>query len=118
MLGIDLLSWAMLGTVSCWRAAWTRDKTSRSAAVHTHVLGHNFAPFAFQKPRLGLLTEQTVLYTFSWFWERSRPFGREREKKKTSRIRMVFGVRVFIRRSAAAYGDEVSAPPEPISYGF
>jgi hypothetical protein len=28
------------------------------------------------------------------------------------------GVRVFIRRNAAAYGDEVSAPPEPISYGF
>ena len=28
------------------------------------------------------------------------------------------GVRVIIRRNAAAYGDEVSAPPEPVSYGF
>jgi hypothetical protein len=26
--------------------------------------------------------------------------------------------RVFIRRNAAAYGNEVSAPPEPNSYGF
>ena len=25
------------------------------------------------------------------------------------------GVRVFIRRNAAAYGDEVSAPPKPVS---
>ena len=31
-----------------------------------HVMGHNFAPFAFQKPRLGLLAEQTVLYSFTW----------------------------------------------------
>jgi hypothetical protein len=29
--------------------------TKRLAARwYTHVLGHNFAPFAFQKPRLGL----------------------------------------------------------------
>ena len=30
-----------------------------------YVLGHNFAPLAFQKPRLGFLTEQTALYTFT-----------------------------------------------------
>ena len=89
--------------------------TKRLAARrYTHVLGHNFAPFAFQKPRLGLLTEQTALYTCSWFPARSRPFGRDKDVTDTNGI----GVRVFIRRNAAAYGDEVSAPPEPISYGF
>ena len=46
-----------------------------------HVLGHNFAPLAFQKPRLGLLAEQTVLYvyTFTWGLARSRPFGRDQD---------------------------------------
>ena len=89
--------------------------TKRLAARrYTHVLGHNFAPFAFQKPRLGLLTEQTALYTFSWFSARSRQFGRDKDVTDKNGI----GVRVFIRRNAAAYGDEVSAPPEPISYGF
>ena len=63
---------------------------------------------------VGLLTEQTALYTFSWFSARSRPFGRDKDVMDTNGI----GVRVFIRRNAAAYGDEVSAPPEPISYGF
>ena len=89
--------------------------TKRLAARrYTHVLGHNFAPFAFQKPRLGLLTEQTALYTFSWFSARSRQFGRDKDVTDNNGI----GVRVFIRRNAAAYGDEVSAPPELISYGF
>ena len=89
--------------------------TKRLAARrYTHVLGHNFAPFAFQKPRLGLLTEQTALYTFSWVSARSRPFRRDNDVTDTNGI----GVRVFIRRNAAAYGDEVSAPPEPVSYGF
>ena len=32
-----------------------------------HVMGHNFAPFAFQKPRLGLLIEQTALYMCGGF---------------------------------------------------
>ena len=87
--------------------------TKRLAARrYTHVLGHNFAPFAFQKPRLGLLTEQTALYTFSWVSLRLRPF----EEKMTSRIRMVL---VFVCSSAAyGVGDKVSAPPEPISYDF
>ena len=54
--------------------------TKRLAARrYTHVLGHNFAPFAFQKPRLGLLTEQIALYTFSWFSERSRTLGRDED---------------------------------------
>ena len=89
--------------------------TKRLAARrYTHVLGHNFAPFAFKKPRLGLLTEQTALYTFSWFSARSRQFGRDKDVTDNNGI----GVCVFIRRNAAAYGDEVSAPPEPISYGF
>ena len=79
-----------------------------------HVLGHNFAPLAFQKPRLGCQTEQTALYTFTWFLARLRPFGRDKDFRETNDI----GVRVFIRRNAAAYGDEVSAPPEPVSYGF
>ena len=79
-----------------------------------HVLGHNFAPLAFQKPRLGFLTAQTALYTFTWFLARLRPFGRDKDFTETNDI----GVRVFIRRNAAAYGDEVSAPPEPVSYGF
>ena len=57
-----------------------RRVTKRLAARrYTHVLGHNFAPFAFQKPRLGLLTEQTALYTFSWVLARSRPFGRDKD---------------------------------------
>ena len=43
-----------------------------------------------------------------------RPFGRDQNFTETNDV----GVRVFIRRNAAAYGDEVSAPPEPISYGF
>ena len=77
-------------------------------------MGHNFAPLAFQKPRLGFLTEQTTLYTFTWVLGRVRPFGREKYFTETNDI----GVRVFIRRNAAAYGDEVSAPPEPVSYGF
>ena len=83
-----------------------------------HVLGHNFAPLAFQKPRLGFLTEQTALCTFTWVLARLRPFGQR--TNRTSRIRMIYmyGVRVIIRRNAAAYGDEVSAPPEPVSYGF
>ena len=42
-----------------------------------HVLGHNFGPLAFQKPRLGLLTEETALYIFRWVSARSRPFGRD-----------------------------------------
>ena len=44
----------------------------------THVLGHNFGPLAFQKPRLGLLTEETALYIFRWVSARSRPFGRDK----------------------------------------
>ena len=79
-----------------------------------HVLGHNFAPSAFQKPRLGFQTEQIALYTFPWVLARLRPFGRDKDFMETNDI----GVRVFIRRNAAAYGDEVSAPPEPVSYGF
>ena len=66
------------------------------------VLGHNFAPLAFQKPRLGFLTEQTALYTFTWVLARLRPFGREQDFTETNDI----GVCVFIRRNAAAYGDE------------
>ena len=77
-------------------------------------MGHNFAPLAFQKPRLGFLIEQTALYTFTWVWARLRPFGRDQDFTETNYI----GVRVIIRRNAAAYGDEVSAPPEPVSYGF
>ena len=74
--------------------------TKRLAARrYTHVLGHNFAPFAFQKPRLGLLTEQTALYTFSWGSERSRPFGIDKDFTNNNGI----GVGVFIRRNAAAY---------------
>ena len=76
--------------------------------------GVNFAPLAFQKPRLGFQTEQTDLYTFPWVLARLRPFGRDKDFTVTNDI----GVRVFIRRNAAAYGDEVSAPPEPVSYGF
>ena len=75
--------------------------TKRLAARrYTHVLGHTFAPFAFQKPRLGLLTEQTRLYTCSWFSARSRPFGRDKVKEVTDTNGI--GVRVFIRRNAAA----------------
>ena len=79
-----------------------------------HVLGHNFAPSAFQKPRLGFQTEQIARYTLPWVLARLRPFGRDQDFTETNDI----GVRVFIRRNAAAYGDEVSAPPEPVSYGF
>ena len=85
--------------------------------AHTFwVIRHNFAPLAFQKPRLGFLTEQTALYTVTWVLARLRPFGRDQDSTETNDI----GVRVFIRRNAAAYGygDEVSAPPEPVSYGF
>ena len=79
-----------------------------------YVLGHNFAPLVFQKPRLGFLTEQTALYTFTWVLVRLRPFGRDQDFTETNAI----GVRVLIRRNAAAYGDEVSAPPGPVSYGY
>ena len=41
-------------------------------------------------------------------------FGRDQDFTEMHDI----DVRVFIRRNAAAYGDEVSAPPEPVSYGF
>ena len=83
--------------------------------LRAHVLGHNFAPLAFQKPRLGFLTEQTALYIFTWAFVRLQTFaGREQDFMETTDI----GVRVFIRRNAAAYCDEVSAPPEPVSYGF
>ena len=80
-----------------------------------HVLGHNFAPLAFQKPRLGFLTEQTALYTFTWVLARLRPFGRDQDFTETNDIGVPCEI---IRRNAAAYGDEVSAPPEPVSYGF
>ena len=43
-----------------------------------HVLGHNFAPLAFQEPRLGLLTEQTAS-THMWLSARYRPFGRDQD---------------------------------------
>ena len=82
--------------------------------MRAHVLGHTFSPLAFQKPKLGFLTEQTALYIFTWVFARLQPFGREQDFTETNDI----GVRVFIRRNAAAYGDEVSAPPEPVSYGF
>ena len=37
----------------------TRDKTS-SARGGGHVLGHNFAPFAFQEPGVGFIVVNTV----------------------------------------------------------
>ena len=60
-----------------------------------HVMGHNFAPFAFQKPRLGLLTEQTALYTFTWVSARSRP---RLDGTNASRRRILL---VFVCSSAA-----------------
>ena len=63
--------------------------------ARTHVLGHNFAPLAFQKPRLGFLTEQTALYTFIWVLARLRPFGRDQD---FTYRRMIL---VFIGSSAA-----------------
>jgi hypothetical protein len=72
-------------------------------------LGHTFAPLAFQKPRLGLLTEQTAPYTFIWVLARSWQLERDQDLTETNAI----GVCVFIRRNVAAHGDEVSGPPEP-----
>ena len=98
-------------TVCCDRANL---RALAEGSMLAHVMGHNFAPFSFQKPRLGLLTEQTALDTFWGASARSRPFGSDQCVTETNAI----GVRVFIRRNAAAYGDEVSAPPKPVSYGF
>ena len=35
-----------------------------------YVSGQNFATFAFQKPRLGHMLEQTPLFIFFWLWVR------------------------------------------------
>ena len=96
-LGIDPLSWALLGidalTVSRWRAARTRvtKRLCTLAQRCAHVSGHKFAPLAFQKPRLGSQTQQTALYTFPWVLARLRPFGRDKDFTETNDI----GVRVF-----------------------
>ena len=83
-------------TVCCDRAnlcalrrSMYEDRCSRT------LLGHNFAPLAFQKPRLGFLTEQTALYTFIWVLARLRPFGRDQD---FTYRRMIL---VFIGSSAA-----------------
>ena len=80
-------------------------------------MGHNFAPSAFQKPRLGFLTEQTALYTFTWVLARLRPFGREQDFTETNDI----GVRVRCVHPPQRGGFTVTrcpAPPEPVFYGF
>jgi hypothetical protein len=87
-------------TVCCDRANLRALRVRCTRKMLAHVLGHNFAPLAFQKPRLALLADQTVLYTFICVLVRPRPFG----GTMTSRILNNIGVRAFIRRNAAAYG--------------
>ena len=71
-------------TVCCDRANLQCAEGSMYEKMLAHVLGHNFAPLASQKPKLGLLAEQTVLYTFTWGLARSRPFGRDQDFTETN----------------------------------
>ena len=80
-----------------------------------HVLGHNFAPLAFRVEAWTPGRTDGHLHIYLGFGALEAVW---KGPDFTETNDIGDGVRAFIRRNAAAYGDEVSAPPEPVSYGF
>ena len=79
------------------------------------VSGHNLAPYAFQKPRLGRMDEQTLLYTCFVPWRPPEPVNVSQNTclvAHNHQASHAFSPTRCAAAIAAAYGDEVSTASE------
>ena len=94
-----------------WRAARAervtkRLRTSARRRRYAHVLGHNFAPFAFQEPCFGFIVVNMTSYTFV----PGSNVCHCNERRVCCWKMLCSGDGTPPHGNAAAYGDEVSVP--------